>query len=318
MNKRVLITGAGGYLGSIVLQKLAQHLPALGLVVGTDIKFATAPLNPEAQGHIHTFLDVRDAEKLTELLQIYQIDTVLHLAAVIDSNSMPEKLQYEIDVLGTENVLKACLSAGVKRLVVSSSGAAYGYHPDNPEWLTETSPVRGNDIFVYSKHKRLVEEMLAEYRQKYPELEQIIFRVGTILGAKTKNLITALFDKKRILGIRGFASPYVFIWDEDAADCFIQAIDSPVVGIFNLAGDGAVENRLIAQMMRKSYLELPEWLLKFALTVGFKLGLSKYSPQQLLFLQYRPVLDNTQLKTRFGFQPQKSSKEVFQYFLDNR
>jgi UDP-glucose 4-epimerase len=62
---------------------------------------------------------------------------------------------------GTRNVLDACVAHGVKHLIVSSSGAAYGYHADNPAWLTETHPLRGNPAFAYSDHKRQVEEMLA-------------------------------------------------------------------------------------------------------------------------------------------------------------
>ena len=52
------------------------------------------------------------------------------------------------------NVLDACLTHEVRRIVVSSSGAAYGYHPDNPEWITEDQPVRGNEEFAYADHKR--------------------------------------------------------------------------------------------------------------------------------------------------------------------
>ena len=82
---------------------------------------------------------------------------------------------------------------GVERVVVSSSGAAYGYHADNPAWLTEDDPVRGTDTFPYSLHKRLVEEMLAGYRESAPQLEQVVLRIGTILGETVDNQITDLF-----------------------------------------------------------------------------------------------------------------------------
>ena len=48
-----------------------------------------------------------------------------------------------------------------------------------------------------------------------PALEQVVFRVGTILGETTRNQITALFERPRLLAIRGAASPFVFIWDRD-------------------------------------------------------------------------------------------------------
>ena len=112
-------------------------------------------------------------------------------------------------------MLDACLAHGVRRIVVSSSGAAYGYHADNPEWLTEDDPVRGNEVFAYSHHKRLVEEMLAARAPTHPELEQVVLRIGTILGERVDNQITALFERPRLLKIRGSSSPFVFIWDTD-------------------------------------------------------------------------------------------------------
>ena len=54
------------------------------------------------------------------------------------------------------------------------------------------------------------------------------------------------------------------------------------------------------------------------LTVLSKLGLTRYGPEQVNFLRYRPVLSNTNLKDVFGYTPQKSSQEVFEYYLANR
>src|SRR5690606_16947140 len=106
---------------------------------------------------------------------------------------------------------------GVSRLVVTSSGAAYGYHADNKVPLTEDCPLRGNEEFAYSHHKRLVEEMLAKARGEHPLLEQVVLRVGTVLGPGLDNQITALFRKKRLLAVAGSESPFVFIWVDDLA-----------------------------------------------------------------------------------------------------
>ena len=157
--------------------------------------------------------------------------------------------------------------------------------------------------------------MLIEYREQHPQLEQTIFRVCTILGATTDNLITNLFEKKRILGIKGHLSPYVFIWDEDVADCMQQAVFSEKSGIYNLAGDGAIRNSDLAVLLNKKYLSIPASVLRLGLGVGNKLGLTQYGPDQLLFIQYRPVLDNRKLKEEFGYIPKKSSLETFEYYL---
>ena len=221
------------------------------------------------------------------------------------------ELEYAVDVTGTRHVLDACVAAGVRRVVVSSSGAAYGYHADNPAWITEDQPVRGNEEFAYSHHKRLVEEMLAQYRQSCPSLEQVVLRIGTILGRSVDNQITALFERKRLLRIRGSESPFVFIWDEDVVAIIQRAVTGPVTGVFKVAGDGALTITEIASLLEKPVLTIPEPVLRGALAVGKRLGLTSYGPEQTRFLQYRPVLANDRLKTVFGYTPSRTSREAF-------
>ena len=81
--------------------------------------------------------------------------------------------------------------------------------------------------------------MLAQYRTQHPALAQTVLRIGTILGERVDNQITALFEKPRLLAIRGSESPFVFIWDDDVTGAIVHALRTQRVGCFNLAGDGA-------------------------------------------------------------------------------
>jgi UDP-glucose 4-epimerase len=195
-----------------------------------------------------------------------------------------------------------------------SSGAAYGYHADNPAWLTETDALRGNDEFSYSRNKRLVEECLAEYLIHSPALKQLILRPGTILGASTDNMITQLLCRKRLLAIRHSTSPFVFIWDQDMLAILEEGVVFAKEGCFNVAGDGALTIAELAKLTGRSTLTLPAWLLKALLWLGNRFGITAAGPHHLLFLRYRPVLLNTALKNQFGYIPVKSSKATFMYF----
>jgi UDP-glucose 4-epimerase len=239
----------------------------------------------------------------------------VHLAAIVTPGARSNRaLEYEVDVVGTRNVLDACITAGVRQLLVTSSGAAYGYHADNPPWLTEDDPIRGNEAFAYSHHKRLVEEMLATARREQPQLRQVVFRVGTILGATTRNQITALFDKPRLIALRGSPSPFVFIWDQDVVGAIVHAIGTDAAGIYNVAGDGALTIHEIAARLGKRCVTLPPGLLRATLALLHPLRLSRYGPEQVDFLRYRPVLDNRRLKEQLGYRPRMSSAEVFDFY----
>lgn len=313
MNARpVLITGAAGYLGSQLLAALVSGAAAVGPIVAVDVR--DIPAQKRLPGIEYCRADVRSAE-LAELFKSRAPGIVVHLASIVtpgkDSN---REFEYSVDVLGTENVLEACLAAGVGKIIVTSSGAAYGYHADNPAWITEDWPVRGNETFAYAHHKRLVEEMLARWRAEHPELKQVVLRVGTILGATVHNQITDLFEKPRLIAIRGSDSPFVFIWDQDVAGSILHAISTDKTGIFNVAGDGALTMREIASRLGKPCIVLPAWLIGAALAVLKVLHLTQYGPEQVDFLRYRPVLDNRRLKEEFGYVPRKTSSEVFDFW----
>ncbi len=311
--QRVLVTGADGFLGRSVIQALGQRDATAA--VALDVR--PVPAERRVAGVHYAAMDVRDPA-LSQVLREHRIDTVVHLASIVtpgkDSN---RALEYDVDVNGTRNVLSACVAQGVRHVVVSSSGAAYGYHADNPAWIEEHHALRGNQAFAYSDHKRLVEEMLAQWRQDQPQLAQTVLRIGTILGERVDNQITALFEKPRLLAIRGSDSPFVFIWDQDVTGAILHALDGGAPGCYNLAGDGALTIHQIAARLGKTTLDLPAGLLRGALFVGSRLGVSRYGPEQLDFLRYRPVLLNTALK-RWGYVPGKTSTEAFDAFVAAR
>jgi UDP-glucose 4-epimerase len=95
-------------------------------------------------------------------------------------------------------------------------------------------------------------------------------------------------------------------------------VDAPVTGTFNVAGDGALPMTEIAALLGKPVLRLPAWLLRGVLALLRPLGLSRYGPEQVDFLRYRPVLDNRRLKEEFGYRPVMSSREAFIAWRDRR
>ncbi len=312
----VVILGAGGYLGRLTVSALARDRRGLRTIVAVDL--GLPPESERLEGVEYVAADVRDPG-LADLFAEHRPEAVVHLAAVVTpGKGFDRELTYSVDVLGTENVLKACLETGVGQIVYTSSGAAYGYHADNPDWLDEDDPLRGNPEFAYADHKRLVEEMLARWRQEHPRLKQLILRPGTILGAATRNQITDIFDKRIILGLRGAATPFVFIWDQDVVAVIVKGLHEGRSGVYNLAGDGVLTLRQIAELMGKPYLALPVWLVRFGLAALKRLGLTQYGPEQVNFLRYRPVLSNRRLKEEFGYVPRKTSRETFEFFLEAR
>ena len=313
----VLVTGAAGYIGRKLVRAMAGDDGAATRLVAVDVR--EEPPEDRLPGVEYVVGDVRDSAGLQQVMRDHAVHTVVHLASIVSPGKDSSRaLEYAVDVEGTRNVLDACLATQVGHLIVTSSGAAYGYHADNPEWLDEDDAIRGNEVFAYAHHKRLVEEMLAEARHAHPELKQLVLRPGTVLGEGVQNQITALFEKPFVLGIAGAASPFVIIWDEDVVACLVKGIEEGRTGIYNLAGDGTLSMREIARRIHKPYLPIPAPVLAGALRLLHPLGLSRYRPEQVDFLRYRPVLSNRRLKDEFGYAPRKTSSEVFDFYWSRR
>lgn len=308
MKLKVLVTGAAGDIGSRLSKALS---------VRDDIELYTTALEPlDGVNSFHQVFDVRDESFLSWVKQI-KPDVVVHLASIIKlPASMTIEDAHDIDVKATDKLLQACLSVDVKKFIVTSSGAAYGYWKDNPEWLTEDMPVRGNKDYFYSDHKRQVEELLAGYRETHPQLQQVVLRPGTVLGPNFENPITNMFEKKVISGIKNCDSPFVIIWVDDLVQYLIESCVSDVQGVFNVAGDGVLSLQDIAKRLNKPFIAVPAFLIKAVLGCLKPLGLSQYGPEQVKFVQYRPVLSNQKIKQKFSHQPEKTTAQAFEVFLE--
>ncbi len=121
---------------------------------------ARSPFDPAEAGLRKTEYrqaDVLDADAVAEV--VAGADVVVHLAFVILGDLAQTT---SVNLEGSRNVFAAAIAAGAKRLVYASSVAAYGYHGDNPELLTEDVPTRGTDRHYYSAQKAELEAALLE------------------------------------------------------------------------------------------------------------------------------------------------------------
>lgn len=311
--RAVLVTGAGGYIGRQLVETLAASRATIETLIALDVR--ETPPERTLPDVVHVTADIRDSG-LEDLLRQHAIDTVVHLAAIVSPGKQSSReFEYSVDVIGTRNVLEACIATAVDKLIVTSSGAAYGYHADNPVPLCEDDPLRGNPEFAYADHKRQVEEMLARYRRDHPELRQLIFRPGAVLGDHVSNQITDLFQKPLLLGVAGSDSPFAFVWDRDVVACLGKGIREDATGIYNLVGGGTTSLPAIASRLSIPFVPLPAWLLRGALALLRPLGISQYGPEQVEFLQHRPVLSNARLISEFGYTPELRSDEVFDRYV---
>src|SRR5450755_714923 len=180
----VAITGPTGDIGRSLLRTLER-----GRDVRRIVAMARRPFDPVAQGLRKTEYrqaDVLDRDAVAEI--VAGADVVVHLAFLIMGGLEETR---SVNLEGSRNVFEATVAAGAQRLVYASSVAAYGFHSDNPELLSEDVLPRSTDRHYYSAQKAELELTLLELLQE-SNTDAYVFRPCIVAGPDAITMVQAI------------------------------------------------------------------------------------------------------------------------------
>lgn len=188
----VAVTGPTGEIGLATLRAL-EASPQVARVVG----MARRPFDPAEHGLskvVYRQGDVLDRAAVDAALD--GADVVVHLAFIVIGD--PDEAR-PINLEGSRNVFEAAVGAGARRLIYTSSVAAYGFHEDNPQPLTEDVPLRDTETFYYSAHKAELESVLAEL-EAGADTDVYVFRPCIVAGAGATRLVETMVGMLPLYG----------------------------------------------------------------------------------------------------------------------
>lgn len=176
---KILVTGGAGYIGSHTTNQL---LKAGHQVVVYDNLF-TGFREAIPTGAEFVLGDVRDSEKLAQTMKQFEIEAVVHFAAMLNvAESVVQPIQYyENNTLGVLSLVKACHQCGIKKVVFSSTAAVYG-DESNGSLISEDSPLK--PINPYGWSKMMSEGVLRDCEKAYG-IRSAILRYFNVAGAST-------------------------------------------------------------------------------------------------------------------------------------
>src|ERR687896_2077659 len=248
----VAVTGPTGDLGLAIVDAL-ERSRSVKRIVG----MARRPFDPGERAWRKTEYrqgDVTDDASVRELVQ--GADVVVHIAFAILSASDATR---ELNVDGSRRVFEHAAKAGVDRICYASSVAAYGFHDDNPDWLTEEIPPRGSPEHPYSQQKAEVERVLGEVLLRHPGTVAYAFRPCIVAGPGARTMLQEIPYYRlsqampervgRLLGsmpslkpvIPNPGTPFQLVHEDDVARAFVagvRGLGEP--GPYNLAGGGVL------------------------------------------------------------------------------
>ena len=250
---RVLVTGANAHLARALLPRLLAW-PGVEEVVGLDWSNSVYP-HPRYRA---VRADIRDPG-VAEHLE--GIDVVIHMAFIVlgqalGRNRKERNLMRSINLEGSRNLFSAAREAGVAHVIYPSSVAVYGVWPDNPVPLTEDSPRRPVPGFGYSEDKAGVEFWLDSYeREPGPVVTRL--RMHAIVGPNAQPLLNQIAQIPFYFRTRGDPPLAQCLWEEDAVDAILRALETRQSGAFNIAAFDPLPWRELVARHHRLPLALP-------------------------------------------------------------
>lgn len=303
--RNVLITGISGYVGSTVHKELSDH-PEVNSIVGIDIN---AP-GFHSEKSVFYQQDIR--EPIIDILDNHRIDTVIHAAYVLPPLH-DKSLMEDININGTKNVLKACESSKVTRLLYTSSATAYGFHPDNPVPLKEEHALRGNDNFIYAKNKKEIEQLFIQFIKNNPNTETTILRPCFVIGPGIQNPISRYLVKPLVV-MPSKTSNVQFVHEKDLCRAILLCLNNRLVGAYNIAGAGTIGFREMVTFLGGKILPLPLKAVHIFNQLAWVMRLKFLTemPSSALAMIVHPwIVSSEKFITATGFKFEYSSKEAF-------
>jgi UDP-glucose 4-epimerase len=317
----VAVTGPTGDIGKAFIRALESE-PSVGRVIG----MARRPFDPALEGWTKTEYrqgDVLDRASVDAL--VADADVIVHLAFLIFGTAEQSR---EVNLQGSRNVFEATAASKAARLVYTSSVAAYGFHEENPDLLTEDIPASGTDEHPYSAQKAEVEEMLANIT-RYSELDVYVFRPCIVAGPTALALIEEIpyvqMGEKLPPAIRKLVGgipllrpvipdpglPFQLVHEDDVASALLAAtIGSGSPGIYNLAGEGDLTMTDLARALGWYSVPIPEIAVDATISIVSKLPLMPARAAWLNAVRVPVLMDTSKAKQALGWDPKYDALET--------
>jgi UDP-glucose 4-epimerase len=323
MTLNVAVTGPTGEIGKPLMVELERRSE-----VGTVLGMARRPFDPAEEGWgkvAYRRGDILDRGALAALFD--GVDVAVHLAfAIFGSREETRK----VNLQGTRNVFEAAIKAGVKRLVYASSVAAYGFHPDNPQPLTEDVPARGSDSFYYSAQKAELEGLLDELLLG-SSVEAYVFRPCIVAGPRATMLVEQTVDAVRVgdpvpLLRKGVEKlplvapilpdpgvPMQLVHHDDVARAMAAAIcgDGPP-GVYNLAGEGEIRISDLARALGWRSIPVPRPAVGLGTAAARRLSFASSKLEWASAADTPVLMDTTKARRDLDWTPKHSAQQTLQ------
>lgn len=336
MKHTILITGAAGYIGAMLVEKFAQRTD-VERIVGIDKE--VMPDNFRRISKL-VYLHMNTADDWEKLARTYKPTAVVHTAWQIREMYGARDIEWKWNIDGSDKVFDFALNeSSVARLVYFSTVASYGAYPDNSieHRYAENEPFRKTD-YLYAEEKRIAEEHLKEKYEKSDKYTSVILvRPVAITGPRGRfmrlrfGLQSALSGQLKDSFAHRIVSAFVafvpvtpkwlrqFIHEDDVVGITERLVFGDNVSgyeIFNICPPGhVVRGAHMARVVGKRILPIYPWVVRIVFFIFWHLTRGAIPTGRGAWKSYSyPIaVDGSKVTRVLDYQYQYSGLDAFEY-----
>jgi UDP-glucose 4-epimerase len=304
--RRVLITGVGSYLGTLLAARLERE-PGVEAVVGLDTRRPRRALDRTELIEA----DIRDPA-IAPLIARAEVDTVVHNSIVRQPGpGMSARAMHDINVIGSLQLLAACGHAPtIRAIVIRGSAGIYGAEPHAPQFfgeeMTRLFPLRSR----FQRDVAEIENYFETYSRRHPDVTCTMLRYQPAIGPSLATQITRYLSQPACPTYLGFDPRIQLVHEDDALDSLVAAIRRPVRGAVNVAARGTIGLSRMIGKARRPRLPIAGPLFGPVTGAARRLGLDSYSDDFRRLLRYGRGVDIGRLERELGHRPRYSTTEA--------
>lgn len=305
---RYVVTGGAGHLGGALVEALLAREETEGVTVA-DLQRPAEPIHRAG----YEFVDVRDGQRMSYLLERDRPDAVVHLAYAHDQSGGRQAM-YETNIVGTNGVLAAAAAAGTPHVIAMSSAACYEATESGAP-VGEGAALRSDIESELVRDRATVDRLCQLWAARQPDRTMTVVRPCALLTSAPADRVAALFTQPPYAASLGRADAAVqFLHEDDLVDALATIASGRHGGVFNLAGEGVVELGECARLVGlKSRGATGRVYSKLRTRNG-----SRASLEDLELLVGTPPLATERIATAAGWRPSRTSSAAFEAAMGRR
>jgi UDP-glucose 4-epimerase len=291
----ILINGIADPWGAALARRLSAHEGTR--LLGLDSRTPTLD-----SGRAELISLPMRGEQLAELLRAEAVQTVIQAGLLGELQPVERELAKRVNVVGTLEILGACLHSQVQHLVIRSSSLIYGPDSTHPAFLSEQRQPATRHQTPWLRDLVEIEQLVAQFASRHLRPTISVLRLAPTVG-ELRSALSARLTQPLLPRPLGYDPRVQLLHSDDALAALEQAIAHPFSGAVNIAADPPLPLSRALRMAAARVAPLDLLVRAFD-------GWRHLPPLDETFLRYDCVVDTTKMREEFGFTPQFNAESA--------